>query len=1214
MAEEAIRATATGYNDSLKNLVALYKGYSDFENSGFYTGLNDIQIMQKKKWDNAEEKWLTELPYRPGTRVREYMPYQYIETGIQDKLYLRIGMILGKLTGFTKEDFIATYYEVRLFNPYWDFSGEPNYYIFVRKEALDLKVDNGTVKGVVWRDYTPREKTRMVGGDYPHVDITYKTVCWDKDFTSLGHWNRTDTYFGNMDWLKAVTGVDGTVGEYGGPVYYGDNYDYKAGRKFTGIFYEPLSGDNNTFKPGVAATGNDNITMKSATALWDGQPIKRCGYICKEDLLPTLDINTVGAKIINNWDRTFLLPHTISELTEGTTYTIIPFAEKMDGTFYYGELITALTDSATSTDVTLFTTMANSSTDGTQIILTTEVYESYTGINSYGVQELLRKAYTGTVVRCGHIVGLTKETAVEYEAQNIWSQWDSSSYGVLDGTKIRQFNCIINTTPLTKYYIAAFVEMDNGSRFVREGIGEQENATLTTTTMPNYADKGELSIRVGYVDATSAILYATIVKQPASPIPNFLDFTILYSDYNQHLVENFKYGPALDPTKIGIEQKIELKNLNPGRRYYAQSYGRIMVNVMSGRSNTVSFETIGTDIKNTISDITNNSFKVKTNLISIPFSVTVVERGVCWALTKGILLPAASGISTSFVGSPFGEFTTTVPNLKESASYFVKSFIRVTSTEFSNSRYYYSEEKEVRTLASENTESVLRTYTLPVNNTTPTATQAVIAIENPQSVVISRSGVAWRYSTNVGTMTALTDFNGIVEGGELQPITLEGFSPNDSIVIKSFVETTDGDLLLSDNEETVIFPKPDPDKPPLNPDIPINPDDPDTPPVVPKPEIDITILPKPTPERLVFPKKPVIGQKYYFKTKTWIWDGECWLNITSSNTSSNISAVGGTTLEGTDYVFIPANGTPEENFKHLRETYKSLGTDKKTIMLLAPGQYGFGTPDQLTEDSPDNSFLLTNPIVSLISLTGKADVEFLNLKTNFDTGLDVYPEKHIEIRGIKFIYSNSELDSEVFTVNTIPSFALIENCETDDNISEAFKNNKGRIVNCISKAIYSFGGDHAATTEFIGCEGGDNSFNGSLVTKGLFRNCKAGINSFGMNGIADAEFYYCESSDSSFGDGSMPMTNSKFIGCRAGAACFTAVNMESCYFENCFAESGFDGPVITSCRFVHCGTEGSFSSAGATVTDTKYILCYSEMSLGYFSSGTNMGFVGQYTP
>ena len=33
MAEEAIRATATGYNDSLKNLVALYKGYSDFEKS-----------------------------------------------------------------------------------------------------------------------------------------------------------------------------------------------------------------------------------------------------------------------------------------------------------------------------------------------------------------------------------------------------------------------------------------------------------------------------------------------------------------------------------------------------------------------------------------------------------------------------------------------------------------------------------------------------------------------------------------------------------------------------------------------------------------------------------------------------------------------------------------------------------------------------------------------------------------------------------------------------------------------------------------------------------------------------------------------------------------------------------------------------------------------------------------------------------------------------
>ena len=1212
MAEEAIRAMATGFDNKLTGLVASYIAYPEY-----YGGYENIISSQKKKWDTVNEKWLTQLPYISGTYDRERMPYQYITTGIE--LFLTEGMILGKLTGNTYSKYSELYYEVRLFNPFWDFSGEPNYYIFLRKVAADVKIDNGTIKGVVWRDWTPREKTRIIGQGYPHLDITYKTLCWDKDFLSLGHWKRTDKYFGDLNYFDFASDILGQkVGEYQGPTYYGDNYDYRAGKKFTGIHYGGSS-DNNTIRLGVAATGSDNITMKSATALWDGQPIKRCGYICKEDILSTLDINTPNIKITNNWERNFLLPITIAGLSPGTTYTIVPFAEKMDGTFYYGELITALTDSDTATDVTLFTINASSATSGNQILLTTEVFESYTRINVFGVQEILRKAYTGRVVRCGHLVGLTKATAVEYEATNISSYWDGSSYDSTDGTKVRKFYTIINTTPLTKYYIAAFVEMENGVRFVREGIGEEENATLTTTTSPYGADKGELSIRVGYVDATSAILYATIVKQPASPIPNFLDFTILYSDYNQHLAENFKYGPALDPTKTGIEQKIELKGLTPGRRYYAQSYGRIMVNVMSGRSNTVSFETIGTDIKNTISDITKNSFKVKTNLISIPSSVTVVERGVCWALTKGILLPAASGISTSFVGSPFGEFTTTIPNLKESTSYFVKSFIRVTSTEFSNSRYFYSEEKEVRTTTSENTDSVLRTYTLPVNNTTPESIQAVISIENPGQETIQRSGIAWRYSTNIGTMTALTDFNGVVEGNPLQPIVLEGFKPNDVVVLKSFVESVETPLVLSDNEEVIILPDlPDPGFP--------GPEDPKP---KPEPEVDITILPKPTSGRLVFPKNPVIGQIYTFKTKTWIWDGECWLNITSSNTSTvqtysrvplPTSTIGGINLEGTNYIFIPANGTPQENFRYLREVYRNLDISKKTILILAPGKYGYGTPDQIKEEyeNINNLLYLANVNASIVSLTGKADVEFLNIKVVFSNEFqylqEEYPRNYLQIRGIKFINNNSELNQGVFIIDEIPSFVLIENCEADSNTVEAFMNNSGRIVNCISKATTSFGGYHSETTEFINCEGGDNSFNGVHIT-GLFRNCKAGSQSFGYEttvDIVNAEFYYCEGGDNTFGNSNIGITDTNFVNCRGGANSFNG-SMLRCNFRYCYSEFGFSGPTIQYSTFTHCASEGYFSQ-GATVTDTKYILCSSEMNQGYFSLGTNMGSVGQYTP
>ena len=270
--------------------------------------------------------------------------------------------------------------------------------------------------------------------------------------------------------------------------------------------------------------------------------------------------------------------------------------------------------------------------------------------------------------------------------------------------------------------------------------------------------------------------------------------------------------------------------------------------------------------------------------------------------------------------------------------------------------------------------------------------------------------------------------------------------------------------------------------------------------------------------------------------------------------------------------------------------------------------------------------MLTNPSISFISLTGKADVEFLNLRIYFSSHFGdrtlpnmVYEDlglarNYVQIRGIKFVNNHPGIVHNVFSLNIIHRCVLIENCEVDENTNEAFKNNSGRMVNCVSKATTSFGGSHSETTEFINCEGGAYSFNGT-PTKGLFRNCKADTNSFGYtSGISDAKFYLCEASDFSFCFYENPMSSSEFINCRGKESAFTSSSMSDCYFENCYTENGFYGDIISNCIFKYCGTEANFSSSTATVTNTKYILCSSEMSQGYFSLGTNMVSVGQYIP
>jgi hypothetical protein len=222
---------------------------------------------------------------------------------------------------------------------------------------------------------------------------------------------------------------------------------------------------------------------------------------------------------------------------------------------------------------------------------------------------------------------------------------------------------------------------------------------------------------------------------------------------------------------------------------------------------------------------------------------------------------------------------------------------------------------------------------------------------------------------------------------------------------------------------------------------------------------------------------------------------------------------GGGGLEGSQYIYVAANGTDIENAAELQAAYSEaqmrLPTSTKRITIIAgPGNYNFES----------NVFTMDTSFIDLVSLDGNRSIVF-----NAPINLILGPS---EIGSI-FITANDvfvkgvDVQIKQFRTNPLLNLLKIENC-TGGNKSFGDINAAGTFINCIG-GDFSFGGNGISSGTFINCTGGDYSFGGGTMfptSSGIYENCEGGSYSFGgsnMGGVSSGTYTNCTGGNFSFG-------------------------------------------------------------------------------------------------
>ena len=295
-------------------------------------------------------------------------------------------------------------------------------------------------------------------------------------------------------------------------------------------------------------------------------------------------------------------------------------------------------------------------------------------------------------------------------------------------------------------------------------------------------------------------------------------------------------------------------------------------------------------------------------------------------------------------------------------------------------------------------------------------------------------------------------------------------------------------------------------------------------------------------------------------------------SVTGSFTGSfagDGSELTGVTLEGTQYVFVTANGTDSENAVQLQDAYDTAQTmspsaSNRVKVICGPGNYNFST-----------DFVMDVQYIDLVSLDGNRSVIFNGTGTISITANDVF------VKGVDTLAKN-------FTVATNLTLLKVENCVGGD---------------------FSFAGAATASGTFINCTGGDASFGGSFpgTASGIFTNCVGGVGSFGSgnNRLASGTFTNCVGGDTSFG-GSGGIASGTFTNCVSGFSSFGYNGTASGTFTDCKGgDNNFGGNGTASGVFTNCqGGNGAFGAddgLGGTGTLTGK-LYYCRLTSGTFQT------------
>ena len=352
------------------------------------------------------------------------------------------------------------------------------------------------------------------------------------------------------------------------------------------------------------------------------------------------------------------------------------------------------------------------------------------------------------------------------------------------------------------------------------------------------------------------------------------------------------------------------------------------------------------------------------------------------------------------------------------------------------------------------------------------------------------------------------------------------------------------------------------------------------------------------------------------------------------NNLTYLEGLSGGGLEGTQYVFVQADGTDVENGQELQAAYNTAKNLASVITSLSNNIL-----------TGNGSISIAMNIISPIESVGDIPIGLNNFEVISDNGTEILQFDVIDyIEGVGISFSSDVSRTNVTslklqdvtlkraTVIASPSYynfssdfvmdeEYVDLVSLDGNRSVVF-NGIGTIsitandvfVKGVDVGSKNFTiGDNLNLLKIENCQGGESSFGGDpilgsnpITVSGTFTDCVGGNNSFGGNGgTASGTFTDCQGGDFSFG-GQNGDASGTFINCQGQNGSFGSFGTASGTFKNCqggFASFGGNG--IASGTFTDCQGSGinSFGSGASGTASGTFINCVG----GNLSFGGNVG-------
>lgn len=299
------------------------------------------------------------------------------------------------------------------------------------------------------------------------------------------------------------------------------------------------------------------------------------------------------------------------------------------------------------------------------------------------------------------------------------------------------------------------------------------------------------------------------------------------------------------------------------------------------------------------------------------------------------------------------------------------------------------------------------------------------------------------------------------------------------------------------------------------------------------------------------------------------------------------AAGGGGGIEGTNYLFVAANGTDIENATELQAAYdeaKTLtpSTTNRITVIAAPGNYNFET----------NVFVMDTQFIDLVSLDGNRSVLFnhpLNTGNRTEGSINI-TANNVFVKGVNVL-------TKAFTIATNLNLLKVENCEGGRESFNAAVIS-GTFIECTGDSTIFGTGNQTVSGTFIRCFGRFGQ-TGS-TSSGTFTDCVGTGGSFGGRGTASGTFTNCTvpaNAANAFGGGvASAIASGTFIDCTALGGGDT------------FGGRGLASGTFIRCRASASGAFGGSFNGTASGTFTDCIATFSA-----FGGGTRGQATGTFT-